>query len=497
MEALERAHASRDPRFDGRFFVAGIASGIYCRPSCNATSPRADEVRYYPSAAAATEAGFRPCQRCRPEAAPDAPTRPGVTSVVRRALELIEEGALDTDGVEALAARVGVGARHLRRLFMRYVGASPLAVAQTRRLNFAKRLVDETDLPIVQVALESGFRSLRRFSAAFREAYRHSPRELRRRRGERPLANGIQLLLEYRPPYDWQVMLDFLAARAVPEIECVRDGGYSRTIVQDGEPALVRVRPARRKDALVLEVHGAPAGSLFEVVGRARRCFDTGMDPQRVAEALGADPLLGPPVQRSPGLRIPGVWQGFECAIRAVLSQGSPEAEQRLVSRLVRSAGSRAGSFRTSAGELTHVFPTGQALATAPLEGIGLARSQVAAVRALAIAFVERRIDFDAPAQQVVEQLAALPGIDDRAAQYVALRALGDPDAFPLTGSELHRVPARARGAGSLSELAEAWRPWRGYAALHLWRELASPGRPRLGPRARTPERGVRRSLEG
>src|SRR5690606_16734712 len=215
---------------------------------------------------------------------------------------------------------------------------------------------------------------------------------------------------------------------------------------------------------------GAPAGSLFDLVARARRCFDLCMDPLQVATALGRDPLLAALVERSPGLRIPGVWDPFECAVRALLSQGSPEAEQRLVSRLVRSAGSRSGAFRTPSGELTHLFPTGQALATAPLEGIGLARPQVAALRALAVAFVERRLDFDAPVDQLLSALAALPGMGERAAQYVALRALREPDAFPLVESDLWRAPAwarLARRAGALEELAQSWRPWRGYATLH------------------------------
>ncbi len=404
-------------------------------------------------------------------------------ATVRRALQLIDAGALDTAGVEALAARLGLCARHLRRLFVQHVGASPRARAQSRRLQFAHRLVVETDLPIVDVAFESGFRSLRRFNAAFREAYGCSPQQIRKRRGARTRPHAIRLTLEYHPPYDWRAVLDFLAARAVPELEVVRDGGYARTVVLNGEPALVRITRAAGADALVLQVEGAVPGCLMDVVSRARRCFDLSLDPGLVSAALGDDPVLGPLVARAPGLRIPGVWTGFECAVRALLGQASPEAECRLVSRLVRCAGSRAPSSRP--GEPCWLFPTGQALATAPLESVGLAYPQAAAVRALAVAFVERRIDFSAPADELVPALRRLPGFGERAVQYFSLRALADRDAFPLTDVDLWRAPARTQvvQGASVDELGEAWRPWRGYAALHLWRESresahAVPNRP-------------------
>lgn len=478
--ALDRARKARDARFDGRFFVAGIATGIYCRPICPTPNPKPKNVRYFATAAAASEAGFRPCLRCRPEAAPESPAWLGASAVVRRALELIDNGALDEGTVEELASRLGITARHLRGLFVGHVGASPLAVAQTRRLQFAKKLIDETDLPMTEVALESGYRSLRRFNAVIRESYRRSPSELRRRHRQQQgsgdaKVDGILLRLPYRPPYDWQWMLEYFRARAVPELERVDGGAYARNIVQDGRPARIVVRAPQKLDAIELEFQGTPGGTLFSLVTRARRVFDLAVDPQRIASALRRDRELAPLLARHPGLRIPGAWDGFECAVRAVLSADSPARERRLVSRLVRSCGSRLPSPGNPASTLTHLFPTAQALAVANLEGIGLAGSQAAALRALADAFMKRELDFDAPPHELVRALVALPGVDESTAQHVALHALGDPDAFPARRTDLRGIagPGVRHVAASLARRSQSWRPWRGYAALHLSRNDA------------------------
>ncbi len=410
--ALARARKARDPRFDGRFFIGSVVSGVYCRPICASRAPKQGNVRYYATAAAAAEAGFRPCLRCRPEAAPESAAWRGASPVVRRALALIENGALDENSVEALAQRLGIGARHLRRLFVKHVGASPNTIAQTRRLHFAKLLIDGTDLPMTQVALEAGYRSLRRFNAVIRDTYRCPPSELRRRAGRnRAKRAGIVLRLPYRPPYDWASMLEYLGARAVREVEQVGDGAYTRNIVHDGRPARIVVRDRAALSAIEIEFRGAPGGTLVNLAGRARRAFDLAADPQRIGSALSRDPLLAPIVARHPGLRIPGAWDSFECAVRAVISAGSPERERRLVSRLVRSCGSR---FPEASVTLTHLFPTAQALAIADLEGIGLAGSQAAALRALAAAFIERRLNFESPRHELARTLLAIQGIDER-----------------------------------------------------------------------------------
>jgi AraC family transcriptional regulator of adaptative response / DNA-3-methyladenine glycosylase II len=471
--ALDRARVSRDPRFDGKFFIAVTSTGIYCRPICPVPSPKNSNVRYYATAAAAAEAGFRPCLRCRPEAAPGTPAWLGTSAVVRRALRLIQDGALDRSSVGTLAARLGIGPRHLHRLFVQHVGASPITVAQTQRLHFAKHLLDETDLPITQIALAAGFRSLRRFNETVRRTYRRAPREFRRRRrgghaGER--GEEVVLRLAYRPPYDWPQVRDFLAERAVSGVERVNAGGYARTLMWEGRHFVVCVRALDSEDALELRVRGAPPAALYPMAAAARRVFDLAADPERIALAFEPDPLLGPLVKRRPGLRIPGAWDPFECAVRAVLGQQvSVAAARTLAARLVSRAGCEVPGG--TAG-LTHQFPAPATLATADLDGLGLTGARRRALHELARAVSAGAIDFHAPAEEVTRALAALPGVGPWTAQYVALRALGEPDAFPAADLVLRRTAAGAGEAltpQALEARAEAWRPWRGYAVVHLW----------------------------
>ena len=484
---LDRARRSRDARFDGRFFVAVTSTGIYCRPVCPAPSPRTAHVRYFASAAAAADAGFRPCLRCRPEAAPGTPAWLGTSAVVRRALSLIHDGALDTSSVDTLAARLGIGPRHLHRLFVCHVGAPPLAVAHTRRLHFAKRLIDETDLSMTEVALASGFGSLRRFNAAFRSTYERAPSALRRLRGAGATGRDGQLVLRlaFRPPYEFDHLLGFLAARALPGVERVDASGYVRTVALDSGAAVVCVaRPSRGvsgrrssavQDALELQIDGAPAAALLRLTADARRVFDLAADPAEIAAALAPDPLRGPLVRRRPGLRIPGAWDAFECAVRAVLGQQvSVAAGRTFASRVVERAGACLAVPRHG---LTRVFPSPAALAAADLSGIGLTSGRARALHALAQLVAEGRLDLRGSADDVTAGLRAVPGVGDWTAQYVALRALGEPDAFPAADLVLRRAAGSPHGplsARALTQRAEAWRPWRGYAVFHLWAEACA-----------------------
>lgn len=471
---LERARLSRDPRFDGKFFIAVTSTGIYCRPICPASpSPRKSNVRYFASAAAAAEAGFRPCLRCRPEAAPGTPAWLGTSAVVRRALRLINEGALDEASVGEFASRIGIGARHLDRLFLQHVGASPLAVAHTRRLHFAKRLLDESDLPMTQIALASGYGSLRRFNDAFQKAYGRPPRELRRERREPPsrgAGDEVTLALSYRPPYDWDHLRQFLALRATPRVERVEEQRYARLIRTDTGHALIEVQPLQGRDALRLSVQGAPAATLFQIATAARRVFDLSADPALVTAGLEADALLRPLVRRRPGIRIPGTWDAFECAVRAVLGQQVTVAAARtLAGRLVERTGE---PVAPAAAALDRLFPTPQVLAAANLDGLGLTGARIAALKSLARAVTEGRVAFDRPAEEVVADLVQLPGIGEWTAQYIALRALGEPDAFLSADLVVRRMAATDGAALTMRELdrrAAAWRPWRGYAVMHLW----------------------------
>jgi AraC family transcriptional regulator, regulatory protein of adaptative response / DNA-3-methyladenine glycosylase II len=497
-EALDRARISRDARFDGRFFIAVTSTGIYCRPICPSRFAKRSHVRFFGSTAAAEAAGFRPCLRCRPEAAPGTPAWLGTAAVVRRALRLIDDGALDEDSVNALAARLGVGSRHLLRLFARHVGASPIAVAHTRRLHFAVCLLGETELPITQVAMAAGFGSSRRFNDAFRHAYRRAPRELRQawRRGAGGRAGAdageaVVLRLAYRPPYDWTHMQEFLAMRAICGVERVDAQGYTRTLACAGGRALISVRALAAEDALELRVAGAPPSALLPLASAARRVFDLAGDPARIGAELAADPLIGPLVAQRPGLRIPGAWDAFECAVRAVLGQQiSVAAARTLAARLVERSGER---IRAGAGGLTHLFPTPAALARTSLEGLGITATRVAALKSLARAVLEQRVDFSAAPADVAVALAALPGIGPWTAQYVALRALAEPDAFPYGDWVLRRMAAPpgavAVSARALEERARQWRPWRGYATVHLWR--AAGERPARRPSSGVPARAA------
>jgi AraC family transcriptional regulator, regulatory protein of adaptative response / DNA-3-methyladenine glycosylase II len=478
-EALNRARISRDPRFDGKFFIAVTSTGIYCRPICPSRYAKRANVRFFGSPAAAEAAGFRPCLRCRPEAAPGTPAWLGTAAVVRRALRLINEGALDEDSVGTLASRLGIGPRHLLRLFARHVGASPIAVAQTRRLHFAVCLLEETNLPITRIAMAAGFGSCRRFNDAFRNTYRRAPRELRRA-GRRTSPGGgtdeVVLRLAYRPPYDWPHMRDFLAARAIAGVERVDARGYARTVACEGGHALICVTALRAQDALELRVAGAPPAALLQLSSLARRVFDLAADPHRIGVELATDPLIGPLVRERPGLRIPGVWDPFECAVRAVLGQQvSVAAGRTFAARLVERAGT---PIRGGADGLTHLFPTADALAAARLDSLGITRSRAATLHALARAVTEGRVDFNAAPEEVAAAMAGLPGIGPWTAQYVALRALGEPDALPTGDLVLRRMAARSGSLLSVRELesrARDWRPWRGYAVIHLW--CAAAGR--------------------
>jgi len=470
---LHRARVSKDARFDGKFFIAVITTGVYCRPICPAPRCKKSNVRYYATAAAAAGAGYRPCRRCRPEVAPGSPAWLGPSAVVRRALRLIQEGALDEGTVDELALRVGIGSRHLDRLFTEHVGVAPIAVAQTRRLHFAKQLLDETNLPITQVAMTAGFGSVRRFNDAYRATFRSTPRATRQRRRTDPTSmrdEQVSLTLAYRPPYDWDSLAAFLSRRAISGVERVDASGYGRTIRVRHGYARILVAPVKGSHALRLQVSRAEPNDLFEIATTARRVFDLTADPAPIADVLSADPMLAPFLARQPGMRVPGVWGSFECAVRGVLGQRMSVSSARILAqRLVQRFGDR---IDAATNGLTHLFPTPQKLANADLNGIGLTAPKIAGLHALARAVLDGTVRLAAQADEVVRALNALPGVANWTAQYVAMRALGEPDAFPCSDLVIRRVSPRARSTLSIEAMrdrAEAWRPWRAYATLHLW----------------------------
>jgi len=487
-ETCEKARLARDPRFDGRFFIGVRTTGIYCRPICRVRPPLRRNIDFHPTAAAAEEAGLRPCKRCRPETAPGTPAWLGSSATVARGLRMIEEGALDGDGtVGAMAARLGVGPRHLRRLFIEHVGAAPLAVARTRRVHFARRLIDESELPMARVALAAGFGSVRQFNEAVRRTFGRSPRELRRAAaiGKRTAAPGLTLHLAYRRPFDWDGLLAFLAPRAMPGLEQIRDGVYRRAI---GSGRQVAIAPVPDADALEVRVSAPPPSDLIGVAARARRLFDLSADPARIAKDLGRDLRLRPLIRRRPGLRLPGAWDPFEVGVRAILGQQvSVAGATTLAGRLVAAFGTPSGIPGDAA--LTHLFPRARMLCDAAIEPLGLPRARAEAIRTFARAVDRETLAFDgaAPLEESIAAMRALPGFGDWTAQYVAMRALGEPDAFPSGDLGLRKAlasgaePARER---DVRATAEAWRPWRSYAALWLWSSLGDTPRPARTPRA-------------
>lgn len=489
--SCERARLARDPHFDGRFFIGVTSTGIYCRPICPSPSAKRANVRYFPTAAAAAEAGFRPCLRCRPETAPGTPAWNGTSATVSRGLRLISEGALDEGSVDALSVRLGVSPRHLDRLFVRHLGASPVAVAQTRRLHFAKQLISDTGLPMAQVALASGFQSIRRFNEVFRRLYERTPSELRNlNQSAAPVATQGEYVfrLGYRPPYDWEALLGFLAARATPGVEQVVDGSYRRSIVFNGKHGLLNVRQLPRAHALEVRVRFPEPAGLLQIVTRVRAMFDLGADPAAIAQDLRRDALLAPLVKRHPGLRVPGAWNRFELAVRAVLGQQvTVRGATTLTGRLAQAYGEPL-QFADSGG-LTHVFPTPQALATAKFRGLPAARVRTIQSLAQVAADGELRLDGGLPDEGFLARFTQIPGIGAWTAQYVAMRAFNEPDAFPAADLVLLRAVAKGKllTATALLKRAEHWRPWRAYAAMHLWR--AAGNAPAMNKRSKQVKR--------
>lgn len=468
-QVCSRARLSRDARFDGKFFIGVKGSGVYCRPTCPAPTAKEKNVTYFATAAAAAEAGFRPCLRCRPECSPGTPAWLGTSNTVSRALRLIEESGLEDGGVEHLSERLGIGARHLRRLFLKHLGATPSAVARTRRLHFVKKLIDETSLPMSHIAMAGGFGCVRRFNAAIRMTYRRTPTHIRRIARQKTRLPEDQYLfrLGFRPPYHWDGILGFIAPRAIPGVEFVEGGRYRRTISLNGEDGYFEVGLDESGLGLCVRIQMGDSRALFAIVERIRRMFDLSADWQAIAARLRMDPALAWRVEAMPGLRVPGCWDGFELAVRAILGQQvTVKGASTLAGRLVSEHGKRFAS----ADGLTHLFPKPEILADAKMGSVGLPDARAETIRGLARALCDGKIRFDGivESEEFLGQLCEIPGIGKWTAQYVAMRALGEPDAMPVGDLGL----AHAMGITNAKEIekrSQAWRPWRAYAAMYLW----------------------------
>jgi AraC family transcriptional regulator of adaptative response / DNA-3-methyladenine glycosylase II len=471
-----RALAARDARFDGVFFVGVTSTRIYCRPICSARTPHRDHCRFFPSAAAAEHAGFRPCLRCRPELAPGIAPCDVVGRVARAAAARIEAGALDDGGsLEALAEELGLSSRQLRRAVRQELGVAPVELVQTRRLLLAKQLLAETRLPLIQVAFASGFASVRRFNALFQARYRLTPSQIRRTKVRWAADESVRLRLSYRPPLAWTEMLRFLSHRTLAGVECIVGLSYLRTVALGKHRGWLRVAPLEGQNALTVEVSTSLVPALAPLLARLRDLFDLNARPDIIADHLGGDARLGPAVRCCPGLRVPGAFSGFELAVRAVLGQQV----------LVRAAATLAGRLSGALGEpiltpwpgLNRLSPTPERLAAADageLTALGITRRRAETLRALAAAVAAGRVPLDPgpTPEKTIDRLLELPGIGPWTAHYIAMRAGRWPDAFPHDDLGLRKATGENSGR-AVRQLAEAWRPWRAYAAMHLWNTLS------------------------
>jgi len=469
-----RARKTRDPRFDGRFFIGVLTTRIYCRPICPVRSPKEENIRYFPSAAAAAEAGLRPCLRCRPECSPGTPAWLGTSATVSRALRLIGESALEDTSMDALAERLGIGSRHLRRLFLQHLGASPIAVAQTRRLHFAKKLIDETQLPMREIALSAGYGSVRRFNATFQDTYKRTPTHLRKldHQKQSHAADEYCFQLRFRPPVAWDALLEFLAPRATPGVESASDGHYRRTISIENHFGWIDASLSPGAHSVSLRIHFPEPRWLFLIVERVRQMFDLAADPQAMISHLRLQPQLREHVDALPGLRVPGCWDPFELAVRAVLGQQvTVKGATTLAARLVRAFGK---PILTRQG-LTHLFPSPEILADSDLQIIGLPRARANCLQALARAVRDKELVFTgvADTDEFKARFCKLPGIGSWTANYVAMRALAEPDAFPASDLGLLHATG-SRTSRELEQISQSWRPWRAYAAMYLWQAPAA-----------------------
>lgn len=475
-----RAMKSRDARFDGRFYATVKTTGIYCRPICPAPNPKRKNVDFVPTAAAAEALGFRACLRCRPGAAPGSPDWRGSSALLSRALRRIHDGALNRGTLDDLSAQLDISSRHLARLFVEQLGATPTEFARTLRAHDAWRLLEQTKLTMTEVAFASGYGSLRSFNAEVQARFGRSPREVRKLAAPSAAASNrrLRMRLSYRPPLNWKTTLDYLRARAIPGVEYVDGECYRRTVLQEGQQGQVEVRQDSDGDALIFATDLPVSRGMPGLIDRVRTLFDLRADPEGVARDLGKARELKPMIAKHPGLRLMGAWDGFELALRAILGQQvSLKGARTLWSRIAKLCGERA---QFDHPELSVIFPSPEQVLAAKPADFGCPKSRQGAILALAHAVVDGGLDLDPGADPVEARakLLELPGVGPWTADYILMRGLQDPDAFPAGDLVLRKVLSRDGSPLSTRELearSEAWRPWRGYAAMWLWNSTHDP----------------------
>ena len=470
-DACYAAHRGRDARFDGVFFTAVKTTGIYCRPVCPARTPAAASCEFHVTASSAEAAGYRPCLRCRPELAPGTTT----TSLAEALLRRVQERAMEGVTLEAMEPELGLSMRQVRRVMLAEFGVTPVQVVQTQRLLMAKQWLHETSMPISEIALAAGFRSLRNFNACFRERYGMTPSACRGTRAT--TSDSVVLHVAYRAPLAWSALLDYFRSRLVPGVEEVVGDEYRRTVSIGDATGWIRVTPDSKQNALRVEASPGLMRVLGAVQTRVRRLFDLDARPDVIHERLGKDPLLAPVLKQHPGLRVGGAWDVFELAVRAVLGQQiTVRAATTLSARLVERIAHHIETPFPGLHRLA-VTPQGVAsLSVGDLCMLGLVRARAETLRSLAAFATSGGFDF-APGQDhesVVAKLVALPGIGPWTAHYIAMRALRYPDAFPAADLGLRKAIGRGElvSTRAAETHSERWRPWRAYAAAALWKSL-------------------------
>ncbi|HEU5079793.1 MAG TPA: AlkA N-terminal domain-containing protein [Opitutaceae bacterium] len=488
--AAYRALASRDPRFDGVFFVGVTSTGIYCRPICPVKTPQQKNCRFFNSAEAAEKSGFRPCLRCRPELAPGNAPVDHAHRIAALMAHRIEEGLVeDGAGLEEIAAEFHLSSRQLRRIIQQELGVSPIELLQTRRLLLAKQLLTETKLPVIEIAFASGFSSLRRFNDAFRAQYRMPPTRLRKQaNGDLTSAESLgattTLQLAYRPPFDWAHLLAFLEGRRIRDVEFIVNDAYLRTVRLGKHSGWIKVTHAPTRRALNVELSNSLTPALPALLGRLRNLFDLAARPDLIADHLAKDPVLKDGIAKNPGIRVPGAFDGFEMAVRAILGQQiTVKAATTIAGRFAEALGKK---IATPFPELTRLTPLAERVARASIDDVaklGIVSARAKTIIALAQAFDSGslRLDANALPEEAIEKLVNFPGVGQWTAHYIAMRGLRWPDAFPKEDIAVRKnlgnvSPKRAE------ELSQAWKPWRSYAVMHIWNQASrQPERPLTG----------------
>ncbi|KZB62811.1 DNA-3-methyladenine glycosylase 2 family protein [Thalassospira sp. MCCC 1A02491] len=490
-----QALKTRDRRFDGRFYTAVLTTGIFCRPICPAVTPKRANVEFYPSAEAAIAHGFRPCLRCRPEAAPGSPASAGVHATVARAVRLIDQGVLETGSIADLADRLGVGDRHLRRIFKEHTGVTPQEHAKARRLLRARQLIVDSNLTMIEIADIAGYGSLRRFNDAMKQAYGQAPTAFRRgiklkssqarsddRGDDDPFAprnDDLILRLRARQPFDAEYLLAFFRARAIPGLEAVRDRIYARGFAMGDQVGLMICHFSPDQSGVDVILRGPAREAVLEIGARVRRLFDLDADVPSITAQFAEDMLLAPLIEKRPGLRVPGCWDRFELAMRAVLGQQvSVAAARTLAGRLVARFGAELPGDLVAGTGVKHLFPDAPQLVGQELISIGLTTRRAQTLADVIELFADRASD-QKSGETLIADLTGIKGIGPWTLNYFGLRGLGDPDAFPA--ADLGILKASAMGGGpdkakALDTLSESWRPWRAYAAQYLWSALEGEG---------------------